>query len=106
MKISMLYVLLEFFINVDTFFLLIILYSILFSISARMSLETTVLDVKRGVKGAPCTGILNYRIGSAQRRICAETYYFNKASAERLCYTLGLNMDRKPGSDKGVRLYR
>ena len=70
-----------------------------------MSIENSVLDVNRGDSGAPCVGILNYRDVSSTRRLCGEKEDFNKASAERLCYTLGLNMNRQPGSKAGMRLY-
>ena len=62
--------------------------------------------VGRGVQDAPCTGLLNYNLDGNVRKICAEDGYYNQASAKRLCFTLGLDMDREAGRNDGVRLYR
>ena len=73
---------------------------------ARMKIDKSQFTVSRGVQGAPCTGLLKVRIDQYYRRICAKPEYFNQASAQRLCFTLGLDMDREPGTNDGVRLYR
>ena len=71
-----------------------------------MSIYKDELKVSRGVQGAPCTGLLKVQIDQYKRKICAEPEYFNQAAAQRLCFTLGVNMNKDPGKNVGVRLYR
>ena len=77
-------------------------------ISGKLSIEYRRLKVARGVRNAPCTGYIKYDVGGGDhRRICAgEGGDFHETIAQRLCFTLGLDLDRKPGQSKGVRLYK
>ena len=71
-----------------------------------MGIDNDAMTVARGDKDAACAGVLTYQIGGTHRPLCGYQEFFNQAAAQRLCYTLGLDLYREPGSDKGVRLYR
>ena len=79
-------------------------------ISGKMSIENqnNRLAVTRGVQNAPCTGYAKYDVGGGdRRRICAASGGdFHETIAQRLCFTLGLDLDRKQGQSEGVRLYK
>ena len=77
-------------------------------ISGKMSIEYNRLEVTRGVPNAPCTGYVKYDFGGGDlRRICAnDGGDFHETIAQRLCFTLGLDLDRKSGQSDGVRLYK